>query len=474
MGTQRGAAGRPRTRVLVVDDDRSMCELLGAELEARGFDTTLESDSERVLASLRAHPVDVVVTDLRMQGLNGVELCEHIVAAHPDLPVVLLTAHGTLEAAVAALRVRAFDFLTKPPDIDALVGAIERAVLHGRLAGEVSALGEVGAIAPEPFEGIIGTSPPMCELVQLVGRVAAVEAAVLIRGESGTGKELVARALHERSPRRGRAFVALNCAAIPEMMLEAELFGHVKGAFTDARTDRPGLFERARGGTIFLDEIAELHISLQPKLLRALQERTIRPVGADREVEVDVRLITATNMDLAGAVEQRRFRADLYYRLDVIQIVVPPLRERGRDVLLLAQHFVEQYARAMGRNVVGLTASCAARLTTHAWPGNVRELANVIERAVALTRSTRLTVDDLPDQVRAGRATVPAPLAEAADDLVPLKEVEHRYIRRVMAATGGNKTLAAQILGVDRRTLYRKDWAEKPADPDAPEAKRSS
>jgi two-component system response regulator AtoC len=409
-----------------------------------------------------------------MRGMNGLELCERIVAARPDVPVVLLTAHADLGAAVAALRVRAFDFQTKPPDVDALAEVLERAVRERRLVEEVRTLDEAGSSDPEHFEGILGASPPMRELVQLVGRVAALDAAVLIRGESGTGKELVARALHERSRRRDGAFVALNCAAIPESLLEAELFGHVKGAFTDAGAGRAGLFERARGGTIFFDEIAELHLSLQPKLLRALQERSVRPVGSDKEVEVDVRLISATNTDLASAVEKRQFRADLYYRLNVIEIVAPPLRERGRDVLLLAQYFLEQSARAMNRGVVGLTAPCAAKLTAYSWPGNVRELANVIERAVALTRSSHLTVDDLPKQVRVRDTARAATRACGTEELVPLEEVERRYIHRVMAATRGNKTLAAQILGVHRRTLYRKHWVEQPSEAKTSKGKKVS
>jgi two-component system response regulator AtoC len=449
--------------VLIVDDDESMCELLVAQLAQHGFRSSYETDSASVMESISALGIDVVVTDLRMGGMDGLELCERIVAARPELPVVLLTAHGTLDAAVAALRVRAFDFLMKPPDMGALVTTIRRAVHNRRLAdqGRVS-MGE-GAENALPFEGIIGTSPVMRDLVQLLGRVAGVEASVLLTGESGTGKELAARAVHERSARRGGPFVAVNCAAISPNLLESELFGHRKGAFTDARSDRLGLFERARGGTVFLDEIAELPLPLQPKLLRALQERAVRPVGADREVAIDVRLIAATNANLTRAVEEHRFREDLFYRLNVIEIQMPPLRERGNDLLLLAVHFIDHFARKMRRTTSGLSPSCAEALTAYSWPGNVRELANVIERAMALTRAEKISAEDLPEQVRAGPMVRAKPATiDGAGELLPLEEIQRRYIRRVLKATRGNKTLAAQILGVNRRTLYRKDLRETP------------
>jgi two-component system response regulator HydG len=413
-------------RVLIVDDDASMAELLSAELTQRGFETRVETRATDALATLADSHAEVVLTDLRMDDMDGVELCERIALEQPDLPVVLLTAHGSVDTAVAALRARAFDFHTKPPDLDALAATLERAVRRRRLTYEGSALGE--PVANEgAFEGLVGDSPAMRELIRLVQRVAVVDAAVLVRGESGTGKELVARALHERSGRKG-PFVALNCAAIPPTLLESELFGHVKGAFTDARADHVGLFERARGGTLFLDEIAELELTLQPKLLRALQERAVRPVGGAREIGIDVRLVTATNRDLAGEVARHAFREDLYYRLNVVEIEVPPLRSRGRDVLLLAQHFLARASASMGRAVEGLTPSCAERLMVYPWPGNVRELANVIERAVVLTGSSRLGVEDLPRPVREAARTHPSLVTASPEELVSLEEVERRYI----------------------------------------------
>jgi two-component system, NtrC family, response regulator AtoC len=448
--------------VLVVDDDESMCDFLAAQLTAHGFLSRVETDPTRVLDTLASVDVDVLVTDLKMAGMDGLELCERVIAARPDLPVVLLTAHGTLDVAVAALRVRAFDFLTKPPDIDALVATVGRAIHNRRLEQECRMVEQRPAEVTPAFEGIIGTSPPMREVVQLLARVASVDASVLLTGESGTGKELAARAVHERSARRGGAFVGINCAAISPGLLESELFGHVRGAFTDARSDRSGLFEKARGGTLFLDEVAELPMSLQPKLLRALQERSVRPVGADRELPIDVRLIAATNADLSLAVREHRFREDLFYRLDVIEIQMPALRERGKDILLLALSFVDHFAREMQRPAPGLSASCATALLTYSWPGNVRELANVIERSVALTSASRITLDDLPEHIRERKTARGKADVDDHGELVSLEEIERRYIQRVLEMTRGNKTLAAQILGVNRRTLYRKNLHAKP------------
>jgi two-component system, NtrC family, response regulator AtoC len=279
---------------------------------------------------------------------------------------------------------------------------------------------------------------------------------VLVTGETGTGKELVARALHDRGPRKAGPFVGLNCAAVPEPLLEAELFGHVRGAFTDASRARAGLFTRANGGTLFLDEIGELPLALQPKLLRALQERKVRPVGSDDEVPFDARVMTATNRDLESAVDENRFREDLFFRINVIHVGLPPLRARGGDVLLLAQHFVDRYAGQAGKAVSGISAAAAERLLAYAWPGNVRELENCIERAIALTEFEKIAVDDLPEKIRNYRRSHVLVASDDPTELVPLEEVERRYILRVMEAVGGNKTEAAQVLGVGRRTLYRK------------------
>jgi DNA-binding NtrC family response regulator len=387
--------------------------------------------------------------------MNGLELCQKATEAHPDLPVIVITAFGSMETAVQAIRAGAYDFITKPFDIDVVAIAIERAVKHSVLTRQVQLL-QKAVEESRRFDELLGASPAMKEVYDLLERVAESESTVLVSGESGTGKELVARALHRRSKRSAGSFVAINCAAMPEQLLESELFGHTKGAFTDARTARPGLFVQAKGGTIFLDEIGDMPLGLQPKLLRALQERTVRPVGGDVEIPIDVRVVAASNRDLETAIEERKFREDLYYRINVIHVELPPLRARGADVLLLAKHYLEHFAAQSQKDVRSLDPEAAEKLSSYAWPGNVRELANCMERAVALTRGEAVTISDLPEKIRNYRTSHVLVAATDPSELVPLEEVEKRYILRVLEAVGGNKTLAAQVLGLDRKTLYRK------------------
>jgi two-component system response regulator HydG len=389
-----------------------------------------------------------------MRGIDGIELCERIVANRPDVPVLVLTAFGSLDSAIAAIRAGAYDFINKPVQLDVLVIAIERAAGHRRLREEVKRLRiEVGR-SPR-FDELVGQSPPMQTVYGLVERVAATDATVLITGESGTGKEVVARAIHARSARRGGPLVAINCAAMPESLLESELFGHAKGAFTDARTAEPGLFAQANRGTILLDEVGDMPLGLQPKLLRVLQERTVRPVGGRAEVPIDVRVVASTNRDLESAIEEGRFRQDLYYRINVVNLALPPLRARGGDILPLAQHFLLHFAKRAGKEVSGIASPAAEKLLAYMWPGNVRELQNSIERAVALTRFEQIVVDDLPEKIRDYRRSHVIVASDDPSELVPLEEVERRYLARVMEVVSGNKTAAARILGVDRKRLYR-------------------
>lgn len=442
--------------VFVIDDEREMVELVQLGLKKRGFDVVPFDTGAAAIAGLTAHDVDVVVTDLHMKGMTGLELCQQLVADRPDLPVIVLTAFGSFETAVGAIRAGAYDFVTKPVEIEALAIAVRRAAERRRLSGEVRRLREV--VASTRGRGdLIGASPAMQTVYQLIDQVSATDATVLITGESGTGKEVAAREIHARSRRSEGPFVALNCAAMPEALLESELFGHAKGAFTDAKQSRQGLFQQAHGGTLFLDEIGEMAIAMQPKLLRVIQERKIRPIGSESELSVDVRLITATNRDLEEMVEDKRFREDLYYRINVIHIPLPPLRARGGDVLLLAQHMLSQYAAVLDKKVVSLSPAAAERIVVYDWPGNVRELSNCLERAVALAHFEQVQVEDLPDKIRnrqVQRATLA--LANEVPELVTLEEVERRHVLRVLEACDKNRTDAAKILGLDRKTLYRK------------------
>lgn len=442
-------------RILIVDDEKSMCQLLETDLGLRHFQPTWTTSADQALQLVKEQDYDVLLTDLRMPGMSGTELCERVTANRPDIPVVVMTAFGSLETAVAAIRVGAYDFVTKPIEMDLLAITLQRAVTHRQLQDKVRILSKVVEQA-DGFGDMIGTSPAMVRLYDQLARIADTEASVLIYGESGTGKELVARSIHRNSQRKNNPFVPINCVALPETLLESELFGHTKGAFTDASADRKGLFVQAESGTLFMDEIGEMPLNMQPKLLRALEEKSIRPVGAEKEVSFDVRLIAATNRDLQSRVEEGAFREDLFYRIHVIQVELPPLRARGTDVLVLAKHFVENFATRFDRQVTGISDQVAEKLLAYSWPGNVRELRNVIERAIALTQFDKIAVDDLPDKIRDYRSSQVFIGGEDPEELVSWDEVERRYILHVLKSVAGNKTVAARILGLDRKTLYRK------------------
>jgi len=459
------------SRVLVIDDDQSMCEVLESTLKPHGFDVTWRTAPDEALRLLAEEDFAVILTDMSMRQMSGVDLCRQVLANREDIPVVVMTAYGSMESAVAAIRAGAYDFVTKPFETEELTLTLERALRHRALREEVRRLRS--AVAPaEQFTDIIGKSEAMRRAYDLIARVALSDASVFITGDSGTGKELVARALHAKSPRTAGPFVAINCAAMPESLLESELFGHVKGAFTDARTARTGLFVKANHGTLFLDEIGEMPAGMQAKLLRALQERTVRPVGSDAEIPFDTRIVTATNRDLEREIEGKHFREDLFYRINVVRIHVPPLREREGDVLLLAQYFLERFGAQSRTRATGFTTAAAEKLVAYPWPGNVRELQNCIERAVALARYDQIGADDLPEKIRDFKPS--RVVVETSDpaQLLPMEEVERHYIQRVLDALGGNKTMAAQVLGFDRRTLYRK-LESQGKDAAAPSSRRS-
>jgi len=444
-----------RGRILIIDDDPGLRDVLAAGLKRREFLPTSVADAEAGLALLASNQFDAVVTDLNLGGMNGLQLCERIAGSYQHLPVLVITAFGSLDTAVGAIRAGAYDFVTKPIDTDALAMSLDRAVRFRGLQEEVkrlqTSLAEYGS-----FHELLGDSPAMQGVFDLLAKLANSDASVLITGETGTGKELVARALHRGSRRKEKPFVAVNCAGVPEALLESELFGHAKGAFTDARTARRGLFLEADGGTLFLDEIGCMPLSLQPKLLRALQERKIRPVGSDSESPVDVRVVAATNRDIESDVADGSFREDLFFRINVVHVALPPLRSRGNDVLLLAQRFVRRFAAKSNRQIAGLSAPAAEKLLAYAWPGNVRELQNCMERAVALTSFEQITVEDLPEKIRNYARSHILVVSDDPTELATLDEVEQRYIVRVLEAVRGNKSQAATILGLDRKTLYRK------------------
>ena len=459
-------------KILVVDDDAMMLEAIALGLEDAGHTTVRASSVKEGIAILDRDndELSLIVTDLQVGPGSGLDLCNYAKKVAPHLPAIIITGHASVKTAVDAMHAGVWDYLLKPVDIDELTLHAKRAIEHVNLGREVRRLRREVRAATDG--DLVGASPAIVDLKDLIGRVAATDVGVLLLGESGTGKEVVAQAIHKRSARADGPFVAVNCAALPENLLESELFGHARGAFTDAKQARRGLFLEASGGTLFLDEIGEMPLPMQPKLLRALQERVVRPVGGDHSVGFDTRVIAATNRDLAQATRDGTFREDLYYRLNIVQIDLPPLRARGNDILLLAQTFIDRFAARHRVNVRGMAPEAAEKLLVHPWPGNVRELMNAIERGVALARGDLLQVVDLPERVREAEKKRLDFVAEDPEDFVKLEELEHRYVQKVLAAVGGNKSQAARILGVDRKTLFRKlkrEESQQSSSPPSPE-----
>jgi len=439
--------------LLVADDDPGLRESLERTLTREGYRVVLASDGRAALERVQAGGVDLIVTDLRMPGLTGLELLRAAKAIMPDVDVILLTAFGTVEEAVKAMKDGAYDFLTKPFRREQLIKLVDKALERRDLIEQNKALKK--QLEDIRAKGqMIGSSPSYRRMLSLVEQVADSSATILIQGESGAGKELVARAIHERSGRRNGPFVAVNCAALPETLLESELFGYEKGAFTGAAGRKDGRFELANGGTLFLDEVADLSLVTQPKILRMLQEGEFERLGGTRTIQVDVRIVAATNQDLADMVREKRFREDLYYRLNVITVRVPPLRERHEDIRLLAQHYLRVYAAKNSRKLDGFSNEALEQLESYRWPGNVRELENLIERMVLLARKDRIDAEDLPEEI----AGVKRPPRDAILELVgtPLADVEQRLLDETLRITGGNKTQAAKLLGIDVRTVARK------------------
>ena len=436
--------------LLIVDDDQVARELLAETLGREGYRVRVAGGGAEALGLAGAEPFDMALVDLRMPDLDGLAVLKQLAMIQPDLPVVILTAFATIETAIAAVNAGAFDYLSKPFRMEEIKLVVRRTLDARRLAREnLQYRQELGA--RYGFEGLIGQSHQMVEIYKLIARMAALDTTVLIEGETGTGKELVARAIHGASGRATRPFVVVDCAALPETLFESELFGHERGAFTGAFAARRGLLETSAGGTCFLDEIGELTAPLQAKLLRTLQERSIRRVGGNDEIPFDVRVVVATNRDLRKLVADGGFRDDLYYRLNVVTITMPPLRERASDIPLLAQHFLELFARRSGRAIKRLAPESVALLAGYRWPGNVRELEHVIERATALSASETLLPDDFPPHLREERDRAPRLPADG----MTLEDVKRWYVNKVLEESGGNKLRAAELLGIDRRTLYR-------------------
>jgi DNA-binding NtrC family response regulator len=435
--------------ILVVDDDAVARQLLADALRKDGYEVEVAGGGAEAVALGREKRFDVVLTDIKMGEVDGLAVLREFRQRSPETAIVLLTAFGSMDGAVEAIKQGAYDYLAKPFKKDEIRLVVRRNLEHSRLVRENARIR--GELRERQGSALIGSSPAMLEVYKLIARVSSGRSTVLLEGESGTGKELVARAIHANSSRRDRPFVPVNCAALTETLLESELFGHEKGAFTGAVAAKRGLFEAADQGTLFLDEIGDIGPALQVKLLRVIQEQEVRHVGGTASVKVDVRIIAATNRDLARMVKEGKFREDLFYRLNVVRIVLPPLRERREDIPMLAHHFLQKIATANNQPVRGFVPETMALLERYRWPGNVRELENVIERTVSLAPGPLIVPDDLPEAVRKAEAASP----RHDEGLLTLEEVEKRHLIKVLRETGGNKVQAAKVLGIDRRTLYR-------------------
>lgn len=444
-----------RPRILVVEDDESLRRVTQVQLQQAGYEVSTAGDGPQALAWLEKTPADLVITDLKMPGMSGIELLRRLRADYPEIIVIVLTAFGTVESAVEAMKLGAFDYLTKPLNAEALRLVVGRALEHHRLREEVRQLRQ-SLDRKYGFENILGRSPALLETLDAAARVAPTDATVLIRGETGTGKELLAKAIHFNSRRREGPFVTINCGAIPSELLESELFGHLKGAFTGAIVHKKGRVEMADGGTLFLDEIGELPPPLQVKLLRLIQEREIEKLGASGPLKVDVRIIAATHRNLQAMVEDGAFREDLYYRLAVIPLELPPLRERTEDIPELVGHFFERSRQRHGRPELRLPEGLLPYFCAYRWPGNVRELENVVERLVLLTRGEEITLNDLPEPLRRERPVLDAIQLELPPEGISLEAVERELILRALRKFDGNQTQAARYLDISRKTLiYR-------------------
>ena len=438
-------------QILVVDDDEITCSLLEEVLSKEGYEVEKALNGGEAIEKGMKKTYEVVLTDIKMAGVDGMEVLHSYRQKSPETIVIMMTAFGSIETAIGAIKEGAYDYVSKPFKLDEIKLTIRRALEQKRLTEE-NLLYRQELISKYKLENIVGRTPAMLQVYKTIARVADTRSTVLLAGESGTGKELVARAIHFNSPRSAKPFVAVDCGSLAETLLESELFGHVRGAFTGAVASKKGLFEEADGGTCFLDEVGDIGLAMQAKLLRVLQEHEIKRVGGTEPIKIDVRIVAATNKNLEDLVDEKKFREDLFYRLNVVAIHLPPLRERAEDIPLLASHFLRKYSEENQKTISQLSPEALELLSTYRWSGNVRELENVIERSVTLTRHSVILPEDLPRRIRAEKRE---DFVKTLPSHLPLSELEKLYIQKILEETRGNKKKAAEILGIDRRTLYR-------------------